>query len=132
VGTVESRLERHLDSAPSSASVARDAIASWLTGCAHDLRTDARLAVSELVTNAFRYGRPPITLVATRSTERLRIEVADGGDASLRLRRPGPDGGWGLRIVNELAANWGIGPDPGMVWCELRMDGYAPGTNGDA
>lgn len=62
-------------SAPRHARTAvRDALVSWgLTS----LADDAQLAVSELVTNALRYGLPPVTLGLHRRVGSLSIDVSD-------------------------------------------------------
>ncbi len=91
----------------------------WLADCDPALRVDAVMVVSELVANAVRHGRAPIRLVAVLDGERLWLEVTDGGRAMPRPRDPGAGGGWGLAIVQHVARDWGIGPGPGRIWCEL-------------
>ncbi|MGW7433981.1 SpoIIE family protein phosphatase [Streptomyces sp. NPDC054861] len=68
------------------------------------------LIVSELVTNAIRYGAPPVELRLLRDQDRALIcEVSDGRETSPRLRRARPDeeGGRGLFLVAQLADQWG-------------------------
>jgi len=84
----------------------------------------AALLVSELVTNALRYGEQPMRLVARRAGHGLRVEVHDGrpGEAP-RLRNPAPDSpsGRGMMLVDALAARWGWSEFGGskQVWFEL-------------
>jgi hypothetical protein len=49
----------------------------------------------------------------------LCVEVIDGGPPpGIRARDPNQIGGWGLKLVEELAHNWGISrQDAGItVW----------------
>jgi anti-sigma regulatory factor (Ser/Thr protein kinase) len=101
-----------------SVAKARHAIAEWIGADDPALRVDAQLVVSELVTNALRHGDGAIELHACRDESGLRIEVLDAGDGAPRQRSPGADGGWGLRIVEQVAVSWG--GVRGRVWCVLR------------
>ncbi|MFI6039148.1 SpoIIE family protein phosphatase [Streptomyces sp. NPDC051315] len=66
------------------------------------------LIVSELITNAIRYGTPPVgvRLLHGRS---LICEVSDGSGTSPRLRRAATtdEGGRGLFLVAQFAQRWG-------------------------
>jgi len=66
------------------------------------------LVVSELVTNAIRYGAEPIQLrlILDRT---LICEVSDGNSTSPHLRRARiyDEGGRGLLLVAQLTADWG-------------------------
>jgi serine phosphatase RsbU (regulator of sigma subunit)/PAS domain-containing protein/anti-sigma regulatory factor (Ser/Thr protein kinase) len=66
------------------------------------------LVVSELVTNAIRYGEPPIQLRLIRDRA-LIIEVSDGSSTSPHLRRAHvyDEGGRGLLLVAQLTQRWG-------------------------
>lgn len=68
------------------------------------------LLVSELVTNALRYGRGPIGLRLLLGEETLICEVADELEAAPRLRTVdhGDEGGRGLHLVDQLSTRWGI------------------------
>jgi anti-sigma regulatory factor (Ser/Thr protein kinase) len=80
-------------------------------------REDAILMVSELVTNALRHGRGEITLRITPAADHLTVEVADEGDGEVAIAAaPGTGGGWGLRIVEELADTWGTDSGSTRVW----------------
>jgi anti-sigma regulatory factor (Ser/Thr protein kinase) len=70
------------------------------------------LAVSELMTNAVTHGRGPIAVSLAATADRVRVDVGDEGGGTPVMRPPDPThrlaGGWGLRLVNALADNWGI------------------------
>lgn len=72
-------------------------------------RREARLVVSELVTNAVMHGEPPLSLCVSVTGGRVTIEVTDGGAAEPRFRLAAPEeaGGRGLDIVAQLASEWG-------------------------
>ncbi|MFE1332095.1 ATP-binding protein [Streptomyces microflavus] len=91
-----------------------------------DQLDDVLLIVSELVTNAYRYGTEPgdfVLVTVLTTTESVRIEVDDP-----RRRRPhlrsesGERGrGRGLHIVDALAARWDVDDRPfgKKVWAEV-------------
>ncbi|MGW2523439.1 SpoIIE family protein phosphatase [Streptomyces sp. NPDC001617] len=66
------------------------------------------LVVSELVTNAIRYGAPPVRLRLIRDRT-LICEVSDGSSTSPHLRRAHAfdEGGRGLLLVAQLTQRWG-------------------------
>ena len=83
---------------------AREALVRWrLPG----LVDAVVLAVSELVTNAVRYGRPQVSLELWRQPRQVRVAVHDGDPTEPPTGRgeAGPDAesGRGLSIVQELA-----------------------------
>ncbi|GAA4877615.1 ATP-binding protein [Kitasatospora terrestris] len=106
-----------------TAAQARAAVAVALAGhpgaCAR-LRGDARLAVTELVTNAIRHAGG-VTGFAVRTSgggRVLTIDVEDATDAHPRgdaanLQDPTRLGGRGWPLVLLLAASWEIHPLPG-------------------
>ena len=82
---------------------------------ARDLKRadDAVLLVSELVTNAVKYGgEGPVELQLERSDQQLRIAVRDRGGPGplpeMREADDGAEGGHGLRLVYVLADRWGV------------------------
>ncbi|MFD0150430.1 SpoIIE family protein phosphatase [Streptomyces sp. NPDC055721] len=70
----------------------------------------ATLLVSELVTNAIRYGAAPITLRLITDSTGLICEVSDAGQAAPHLRhaKAVDEGGRGLLICAALADSWGV------------------------
>ncbi|MGW0712961.1 SpoIIE family protein phosphatase [Streptomyces sp. NPDC002643] len=66
------------------------------------------LVVSELVTNAIRYGEPPIQLRLIRDRT-LICEVSDGSSTAPHMRRARTfdEGGRGLLLVAQVSQGWG-------------------------
>jgi anti-sigma regulatory factor (Ser/Thr protein kinase) len=103
-----------------AARLARHQLEPLLASLRRDRRPDARLLVSELVTNAFRHGMPPITLTTALHPGFLRVEVADAGGGRPRRRaRPSADGGWGLLLVEQASDRWGVADGSMRVWFEI-------------
>ncbi|TYB71022.1 SpoIIE family protein phosphatase [Nonomuraea sp. PA05] len=67
------------------------------------------LVVSELVTNAIRYGGAPVGLRLIRDRHVLICEVSDSSSTQPRLRRAREtdEGGRGLFLVAQLTSRWG-------------------------
>ncbi|GGP85849.1 hypothetical protein GCM10010266_05220 [Streptomyces griseomycini] len=80
------------------------------------------LIVSELVTNAIRYGLPPIQLRLIHGDNVLISEVFDSSNTAPHLRRARlfDEGGRGLLLVAQLAQRWGTrhGPVGKTIWAE--------------
>ncbi|MEV5599348.1 ATP-binding protein [Streptomyces sp. NPDC052496] len=81
------------------------------------------LVLSELVTNAVRHGRATVEReIETRYSrvpDGVRIEVRDGAREHPVIRVPSDTGGWGLLLVGELSARWGVDERAGAgksVW----------------
>ncbi|MFD9319487.1 SpoIIE family protein phosphatase [Streptomyces sp. NPDC060053] len=87
------------------------------------------LVVSELVTNAIRYGQPPIRLRLIRD-HALLCEVSDGSSTTPHLRRARvfDEGGRGLLLVAQLAEHWGTrhARRGKTVWAELSDSAELP------
>jgi anti-sigma regulatory factor (Ser/Thr protein kinase) len=87
----------------------------------------ALLLVSELVTNAVVHARGTIWLTVHADAHRVRIEVEDQGRGRPVLRsatQNQPDGR-GLRVVDELATDWGTErrATHKVIWCEIARQG---------
>ncbi|MEU6401509.1 SpoIIE family protein phosphatase [Streptomyces sp. NPDC046985] len=84
----------------------------------------AELVVSELVTNAIRYGGSPVQLRLIRQ-DTLICEVSDGSNTAPHLRRARTfdEGGRGLFIVAQLAERWGTRQrsEGKTIWAELAL-----------
>ena len=82
------------------------------------------LVVSELVTNAIRYGSPPIQLRLIRDSM-LICEVSDGSNTAPHLHRARvfDEGGRGLLLVAQLTQRWGAryGTAGKTIWCEQAL-----------
>ncbi|WP_405504134.1 SpoIIE family protein phosphatase [Streptomyces purpurascens] len=82
------------------------------------------LVVSELVTNAIRYGQPPIQLRLIRD-HTLICEVSDTSSTAPHLRRARAfdEGGRGLLLVAQLTQSWGTRQTTTgkTIWCEQAL-----------
>lgn len=83
------------------------------------------LVVSELVTNAIRYGAPPITLRLIREPHVLTCEVEDAAQTAPHLRhaRESDEGGRGLYITASLTDGWGVrySADGKTLWASIGL-----------
>ncbi|NUR58375.1 MAG: SpoIIE family protein phosphatase [Catenulispora sp.] len=91
-----------------------------------DLTYATELIVSELVTNAIRYGASPITLRLIQDRT-LICEVSDSSSTAPHLRRARvfDEGGRGLMLVAQLAQRWGTRHTPTgkTIWAEQNLEG---------
>ncbi|MFG2944397.1 SpoIIE family protein phosphatase [Streptomyces adustus] len=85
----------------------------------------AELVVSELVTNAIRYGARPIRLRLIHDAATLICEVSDTSHTAPHLRRAKTwdEGGRGLLLVAQLTQRWGSRhtTDGKTIWAELAL-----------
>ena len=86
------------------------------------------LVVSELVTNAIRYGDPPIQLRLIHDRV-LICEVSDSSSTAPHLRqaRVFDEGGRGLLLVAQLTERWGTRQMAAgkTIWCEQTVAALA-------
>jgi anti-sigma regulatory factor (Ser/Thr protein kinase) len=98
-----------------------DLLAQWPDEAVADLQ----LVVTELVTNAYLHGQPPVqfSLLHPATNGVLRVEVTDRGSGTPRVRHPDQDTqhGRGLLLVQACSLRWGFatGPDGNTVWAEM-------------
>ncbi|MGJ5752689.1 PAS domain-containing protein [Streptomyces puniciscabiei] len=82
------------------------------------------LVLSELVTNAIRYGGEPIRVRLIRDRT-LLCEVADGSNTSPHLRYAATtdEGGRGLFLVSQMTERWGVrySPQGKVIWAEQAL-----------
>ncbi len=113
-------LNTDLPRSPDSVGAARRLVNGRTTSLGFQQREDAALMVSELVTNAVRHGVGAISLRIDVEVGTVRIEVADEGNVAVAPSpEPGANGGWGLRIVEQLADEWGVLAGSTKVWFRL-------------
>lgn len=105
---------------------------SWLreVGCGtHGVRLldDATLLISELVTNALRYGGPPIVVAVDCDGAGLDVRVRDGSPELPVPRAAAPDAesGRGYLLLDLLSQRWGVEREPEQaggkqVWFRLQ------------
>ncbi|MFE9741338.1 SpoIIE family protein phosphatase [Streptomyces sp. NPDC006477] len=114
-----------LPSDPAAVSGARrfasDVLDAWGL---EDMSFTTELAVSELVTNAIRYGKSPIQLrLILQST--LTCEVSDASSTAPHLRRARifDEGGRGLLLVAQLTERWGTRHhrEGKVIWAEQTL-----------
>jgi anti-sigma regulatory factor (Ser/Thr protein kinase) len=139
------RLPRHPASVGLARRRVRDHLADWGHGPRDPALQDAELLVSELATNVVRHGSSPggpgrpgrehhphperefevaVTALADGS---CLIEVSDESQQEPRLRAVGEweEAGRGLRLVENLAAAWGVwsrGRHGKTVWALIIAD----------
>ncbi|MGI5444160.1 ATP-binding protein [Streptomyces sp. CA-243310] len=120
-----------MDSTPALVRAAREWAREFVNyeapGAPHEHVDDVLLVLSELVTNAVRYGTEPgdsVRVVLDARTGATRIEVHD---PSRRHPRQLPESderqrGRGLFILDALAVTYGVDDRPmgKAVWAELR------------
>jgi anti-sigma regulatory factor (Ser/Thr protein kinase) len=115
---------------PEAAHAARAYVRGLLTDDVPDLPEgvldDVLLVVSELVTNAYRYGTEPgdsVLVTVLTTDERVRVEVDDPRRRRPYIRNESGERarGRGLHIVDALAARWDVDDRPfgKKVWAEV-------------
>lgn len=106
--------------------VRREAAAQLTAWGLEDVSFSAGLVLSELTTNAIRYGNAPIR-VRLLLDRNLICEVSDGSSTSPHLRYAATtdEGGRGLFLVAQYAERWGTRyTDRGkVIWAELSRAG---------
>ncbi|MFF5779283.1 SpoIIE family protein phosphatase [Streptomyces virginiae] len=112
---------------PSAVSRVRNAGAAQLAAWGLDeISFTTELILSELITNAIRYGSAPVRVRLLRDRA-LVCEVSDGSSTSPHLRYAATtdEGGRGLFLVAQYAARWGTRyTDRGkVIWAELPLTG---------
>jgi signal transduction histidine kinase len=122
-------LQVHLDGSLAAAGEARAALRETgvAEGLPEEVRSDLELLVSEVVTNGVRHAAAEdLVLDVEREADRVRVRCYDdgpgfGGAPRTPSRRGG--GGFGLLLVDRIAARWGVDrrvPGPGIcVWFEV-------------
>ncbi len=93
---------------------------------ADDLVFVSQLLLTELVANVVRHAHSPIQVDLSWEHEMLRAEVRDGSSILPAVADlADEDGGYGLRIVDALAQDWGITrlEHGKAVWFTLRRAG---------
>ncbi|MEU1185143.1 SpoIIE family protein phosphatase [Streptomyces sp. NPDC005820] len=121
--TASWRVTRDPSAVAGARESARGQLAQWGL---KELAFVTELVVSELVTNAIRYGSDPVTLRMLRDQNRTLIcEVSDGAHTSPYLRRAANDdeGGRGLFLVAQCTDRWGTRytREGKTIWAEVTL-----------
>ena len=128
LGEARTEFRVDLESRSDAAGIARDFIEAHSDSLPVGVIEDAKLLVSELVTNAVQHGRPAISLSVNLDPPLIGVAVHDeGADVPSRSAPAVPASssteGRGLVIVDRLSTSWGVVPDvspPGKtVWFRL-------------
>ena len=118
-------VECALSNSAESVRLSRTVVRRILASCPPEFVESASLLTDELVTNAIRHGRAPIVLTIRFDAQILVIEVVDCGRGQPVPRRvdASAERGRGLRIVDEVADEWGVHqlPEGKRVWCRLAL-----------
>jgi two-component sensor histidine kinase len=116
--------------------LARRALDGQLAYLGTDAESRMRLVMTEIVTNAIRHGhldpedRVHVTVDLTSDGARVEVRQATRAEAAIEVDRR-DDGGYGLRLVDELTDAWGIEPGPpGIVWFEIGTSDDPAGPGG--
>ncbi|MGW4164178.1 SpoIIE family protein phosphatase [Streptomyces sp. NPDC004788] len=123
--------EWEVPSDPSAVSPVRTQAAARLRSWGlEDVGFTAELVLSELITNAIRYGRPPVRVRLIHDRV-LICEVSDGSSTSPHLRHATDtdEGGRGLFLVAQFAQRWGTryARRGKTIWAELPVSPDGPG-----
>ncbi|UXY39220.1 SpoIIE family protein phosphatase/ATP-binding protein [Streptomyces albidocamelliae] len=117
--------EWQVPSEPAAVSEVRASVTRRLADWGlEELAFTTELILSELVTNAIRYGRAPIGVRLLRDRA-LICEVSDRSTTSPHLRYAAStdEGGRGLFLVAQLADRWGTRytPEGKIIWAEQPL-----------
>jgi serine/threonine-protein kinase RsbW len=121
-------VRREIPNGPHAATEARRLVAAISNRVPAEVLDDARLVLSELVTNSYKHaGTPegaPIEVALDLSESRLRMEVTDRSifDPTPETPEELRSAKWGLFLVDRIAREWGRISEGG-VWAELPLGG---------
>jgi anti-sigma regulatory factor (Ser/Thr protein kinase) len=95
----------------------RKHVSTGTAGCLH-------LAATELATNAYRHGRRDgrMVLSADLEAEHVRLAITNPcGKKRPAIRMASEAGGWGLRLLDRIATEWGVKDDGDRtaVWARI-------------
>ncbi|WP_338083876.1 ATP-binding protein [Candidatus Frankia nodulisporulans] len=101
-----------------------------LASIPEDVGSTAELLVSELVTNAVKYGEPPLWLFIEMRPGLIHASVSDTSTVLPQRRTADADaeGGRGLLVLDALAGSWGtVAAESGKyLWFDLPVPPLSP------
>jgi len=123
--TIPAEVTLRLWPVPASCGDARRVVRSFCVDheMGIDMTDDAVLLTSELVANAVEHADGMVTVLALLVDQSLVVAVRDNSDdlPELTPAMPYTERGRGLRVIDELAADWGVNRLAGgkTVWFRL-------------
>ena len=124
-------MEIRVTGGPKAPSLMRSRVHSELSGDLPEQQlAELHLLTSEVVTNSVRHGRVGcdgwVSSNVSVTGDRVRVEVRDSAPIRGLPQRREPDyedgGGFGLFLLDEVAARWGVEQESGLcVWFELAL-----------
>ncbi|AKH83856.1 hypothetical protein AA958_18435 [Streptomyces sp. CNQ-509] len=113
---------------PDAVARARDFVAGCILGCAPEQAADIVLCVSELATNAVQHTpaghRFLVRIIPNDGALRIEVHDASADTPYLRTTVDTDERGRGLRLVSEVADDWGVSARRGpgkIVWAEFKI-----------
>lgn len=108
----------------SAPATARRAVEAFGEHLEPSVVPDLKLLVSELITNAVKYGSDDGIELLLHSMHPLHVhaEIVDQGHGFVPVARTRPReeaGGWGLHMVETLTQRWGVREGSTHVWFEI-------------
>jgi anti-sigma regulatory factor (Ser/Thr protein kinase) len=108
-----------------------DQLRAWGLPLDETTQYDIELLFSELITNAAKHTGAPCAVYLRWDGKRIRVEVTDTDPQPPTVGEPDSEDetGRGLLLVQELAAAWGVEPDPAgkRVWFEIGTTAQVTG-----
>lgn len=104
----------------------RTRIEAALADVSPNALADIQVVATELVTNAYLHGAPPVEFHLSAPAEKVvRLEVSDGGAAMPMVRHPDVRtlNGRGLLLVEAFSIRWGVitAQHGKTVWAEFSI-----------
>lgn len=86
----------------------REVLTRW--GVSEELRENAELLITELVTNAVVHASSEVTVQIQQDGDVIRFGVLDHGPGQIRMRVPAPGDvtGRGLYFLDQLDPDWNV------------------------
>ena len=120
-------LKLEFESTTGAAALARDELRMLEERIGERTLSDLLLVITELISNSVKFG-PGVQIevrLALRDDGSVAGIVVDGGTGRVAIRDTDASepGGFGLQIVDQVTADWGVRPRTTDVWFELPANG---------